>query len=665
MIHIEKDFNQVPEFLRSDKINKYIENSLEVKKVNFVSYPSIRKKIVEKLNTIYNNKCGFCESKLYESVYIEYYRPKSKYYWLFYEWSNIIPVCHACNIRKGNRFEIEGQEILEPQQNKEEWKADSKSFLAEKSLLFHPEIDYPENHLYFTINGYLHSDNHRGKYTIETCNLNRESLVVRRKDIIDNFFKKLEYLVLFLNKGLTATEMIKISEPIFKELEQASDKSNEFSLLYKNMLNNFDNFFLTDFNEKNQSSLKKIYHLYFKNNNIINTTVKIESIVIEDIQLIGIEYKDIYEDEKKILPYGLKQLHVQNFHGIKHTEFTKIPTDTQWIFLTGENGFGKTTILQSLVLGLYGNSDENGQRLTKEDFRIGIEFKNKDSNQINNVGSNEFTSFKNFVAYGSSRLNILRVGDTTKTTKTYSIFHSDGYLLNIEDKLKRYAFREKYQDKFKSIVNILCKLMPNIEKIEVVEQGNKDIVLYYEKDEKGKKHSPVELNELASGYRSIIAMVGDMIVRLSERQDIISPSDLEGIVIIDELDLHFHPNWQKKLPKLLSDTFPKIQFIVSTHSVIPFLGALENSVFLKVTRDEENGVKLHKLDINIKNLLPNTILTSPIFDFEGLIPSSNQKIEDIRTEDLYNEAIFNQIVDEKLENIAKSGSNRLDNLFGD
>ncbi len=460
-------------------------------------------------------------------------------------------------------------------------------------------------------------------------------------------------------------EMVKISEPIFKELKEASDKSNEFSLLHKNMLDNFDNFFLTDFNKTNQKNLKKIYHSNFGINNIINTTVKIKSIVIDDIQLIGIKSKDIYQDKEKILPYGVKQLHIQNFHGVKHTEFTNIPIDTQWIFLTGENGFGKTTILQSLVLGLYGNSDENGQKLTKEDFRIGIEFKNRDSNQLNNVGTSKFISFKNFVAYGSSRLNILKGGDTNKTTQTYSIFHSDGYLLNIEDVLKRYAFREKYQDKFKNIIKILCKLMPYIEKIEVVEQGNRDIVLYYEKDEQGKEHPPVEFNQLASGYRSIIAMFGDMIVRLSTRQDITSPSDLEGIVIIDELDLHFHPNWQKKLPKLLSDTFPKIQFIVSTHSVIPFLGALENSVFLKVTRDEESGVKLHKLDIDIKNLLPNTILTSPIFDFEGLIPSSNQKIEDIRTEDLYNEAVFNQIVDEKLEKIAKSGSSRLDNLFGD
>jgi len=660
MIHIEKDFNQIPKFLRNEKINKYIENNLKSKKNDFRGFHFIKRYLVNELKIIYKNKCAYCESKLYENIDIEHYRPKSKYYWLTYEWSNIFPVCRACNRHKGIKFDIEGEEVIEPQKDREEWKANSKSFLDEKPLLLHPEIDYPKEHLSFTNDGYIHSNDNRGKYTIETYNLNRESLVVRRKDVIDNFLKKLEYIIVLTNKGVVSDEIIRVTQRIFKELKQLGSKSNEFSLLYKNMSGNIDDFFLSHFNKKNQDFLKKVYESVFYK------PIDIKSIEIGKIQLIGEKSKDIYQNKEKVLPYAIKQLQVQYFHGIKHTELTNIPIDTQWIFLTGENGFGKTTILQSLVLGLYGNSDKNGNKLTKEDFSIGIEFKNRDSNQINNVGANEFVPFKNFVAYGSSRLNILESGDTSKTTessKTYSIFHPNGALLNIEYLLTRYAFRDKIQ--FEKIKNIFCTLMPHIKDIEVAVEGRVDVVYYIEKDENGNSYKRVKLEELASGYRSIIAMFGDMIMRLSERQDIASPHDLAGIVIIDELDLHFHPNWQKKLPKLLSETFPKIQFVVSTHSVIPFLGALENSVFLKVTRDEENGVKLHKLDIDIKNLLPNTILTSPLFDFEGLIPSSNQKIEEIRTEDLYNEAIFNQIVDEKLKNIATSGSSRLDNLFGD
>lgn len=113
-------------------------------------------------------------------------------------------------------------------------------------------------------------------------------------------------------------------------------------------------------------------------------------------------------------------------------------------------------------------------------------------------------------------------------------------------------------------------------------------------------------------------MIGDMLIRFYKQQpEIIEPKDFTGIVIIDELDLHFHPKWQRKLPILLSSIFPKIQFIASTHSVIPFLGAPKNSVFLKVKRNKATGIKLERIDIEIKNLLPNSILTSPIFDLEG------------------------------------------------
>lgn len=61
-----------------------------------------------------------------------------------------------------------------------------------------------------------------------------------------------------------------------------------------------------------------------------------------------------------------------------------------------------------------------------------------------------------------------------------------------------------------------------------------------------------------SGYRSIIAMVGDFIIRLSENNRFIdSFNELEGIVIIDEFDNHLHPKWQKMLVQKLTDIFPK------------------------------------------------------------------------------------------------------------
>ena len=114
-----------------------------------------------------------------------------------------------------------------------------------------------------------------------------------------------------------------------------------------------------------------------------------------------------------------------------------------------------------------------------------------------------------------------------------------------------------------------------------------DTIKYIEKDvvDGNSLYEPLPFEKIASGFRSILGVAGDMIVRFSSTQkDVENPSELKGIVIIDELDLHWHPKLQKKIPELFSQVFPKIQFIVSTYSPIPLLGAPKNSIILKVSR---------------------------------------------------------------------------------
>lgn len=79
-------------------------------------------------------------------------------------------------------------------------------------------------------------------------------------------------------------------------------------------------------------------------------------------------------------------------------------------------------------------------------------------------------------------------------------------------------------------------------------------------------------NSLSDGTRNFFAIIADMSYKcitlnphLKERALV----ETEGVVLIDELDLHLHPEWQRKIIGVLRDTFPKIQFIATTHS--PFL----------------------------------------------------------------------------------------------
>lgn len=360
------------------------------------------------------------------------------------------------------------------------------------------------------------------------------------------------------------------------------------------------------------------------------------------------------------LPFSVKQFRIKNYNGIVETGISGIPLDSQWIFLTGENGFGKTSILQALTIGLFGDRDGNRLLLDDQKYcKVAVEIYAEGKNVIKNYFDSPFKPFTNFAAYGPSRLDIqspeTQNNIAGKSSQTYSIFNTDGILLNIEFELVMLYISGKKAE-FITVKQTLLELLPYIKDIVVDKEMHKVFYIEKETGENGRSYKPLPFNKLASGHKSIIALVGDILIRLKKQQPkVFNPNDLSGIVLIDELELHLHPKYQRVLPTFLSTVFPKIQFIVSTNSVIPFLGSPEKSVICKVTRNMEYGVQLKRLELDIKNLLPNAILTSPLFDLEsGFIPASNKKFSKIRTEDTYRKIIENDEKRRRLEEFEDS-----------
>lgn len=82
----------------------------------------------------------------------------------------------------------------------------------------------------------------------------------------------------------------------------------------------------------------------------------------------------------------------------------------------------------------------------------------------------------------------------------------------------------------------------------------------------------ISFDMLSSGYKSIIRLAGDIAyraIKLNPHKGINAVKDTQGIVLIDELDMHLHPSWQKQIVNLMKNAFPNIQFIVTSHS--PFI----------------------------------------------------------------------------------------------
>ncbi len=132
---------------------------------------------------------------------------------------------------------------------------------------------------------------------------------------------------------------------------------------------------------------------------------------------------------------------------------------------------------------------------------------------------------------------------------------------------------------------------------------------------------------LSDGYRSILALAGDLIWRLILAfPDSSDPLLERGVALIDELDIHLHPKWQRQVAMVLRKIFPNLQFFVATHSPLVAAGAGEDALTLRF--DFHNGRSTVDRVKNIAALSVDRILQSEAF---GLIstysPQTEEKIQ--------------------------------------
>lgn len=159
----QKELHHVCEVLptlgkRGDKRNEHIKNAIYNGKIT----ENGEKTVLKELSDLYKGKCAYCEKR--NALEIEHYRPKLRviedtahlgYYWLAYEWTNLVPACHTCNKiagGKGNSFPImkEGTRVYRPTYHEDNTQinithsyANSAALCGEKPYLLHPEIDEP------------------------------------------------------------------------------------------------------------------------------------------------------------------------------------------------------------------------------------------------------------------------------------------------------------------------------------------------------------------------------------------------------------------------------------------------------------------------------------------------------------------------------------------
>ncbi len=329
----------------------------------------------------------------------------------------------------------------------------------------------------------------------------------------------------------------------------------------------------------------------------------------------------------------LDAIKIQNYFSIKNIEITNLK-DRKEIYFVGGNGEGKTVLLQAIVLAL--KKEYSGQI---------IEYI-RDEKEVELFVKDEFTeeysdnkNIQNVFAYGINR------------NKVREKFDEYGYagLFDTSD-FKDTTFLKKPLDLLKNDSTLVQ---------EFIEKLNNDILindLKVEKDESGKvsfieKHNEkefkIDFEILSEGYKSTIIWICDLTARLIENQKNIKKLvEFKAIVLVDEVDLYLHPKWKYDFVYNLRKVFPKIQFIMITHSTATILGASKDAIFYKIYK--ENGeTKVSQPISSIKNLMANNLSTSPLFDM--ITARARNSDEKLKTDEDYIYTKIHEIVSEQVK----------------
>lgn len=177
----------------------------------------------------------------------------------------------------------------------------------------------------------------------------------------------------------------------------------------------------------------------------------------------------------------------------------------------------------------------------------------------------------------------------------------------------------------------------------LVKEGENVSVMYdFEEEEVmielGDEIIPLRL--MSAGYRSVIGMVADLAFRMS----ILNPQlkedavkETPGVVLIDEIDLHLHPKWQWRIVEDLKRTFPKVQFIATTHAPIVISSCEEGEI---IRLSEEEGSLSDKNEGSPFGWLVEDILTE-IMGTSPRVPAVQKNIEEV--ERLYSKKLHGKI----------------------
>lgn len=271
----------------------------------------------------------------------------------------------------------------------------------------------------------------------------------------------------------------------------------------------------------------------------------------------------------------ISEILIRAVRHIRDFKITLSKTEKKHLIITGKNGSGKTSLLEQILLfirlialpasGLRDYIGTDNYIDNNETFGLKIE----GEGQTAHLGHNMFLFFE------ARRKPEFEKPESIERLSEYSGKKLLKYLLN-QTADRAFALEQKENTAVEEIEDWLGSFTQQLRDI----YGDPDLEFKFDRKDfnyyihqKGK--NPVTLSQLPDGFASIIEIIAELLMQVEAKG--LKAKDAIGIVLIDEIETHLHIELQKRILPLLTSFFPKIQFIVTTHS--PFvLSSIKNAV---------------------------------------------------------------------------------------
>jgi uncharacterized protein (TIGR02646 family) len=613
MIHVNRNRVPRPKYLDGQEVLLAYEKAAtffsKSGKIRAQAYYSVDRAydaapVLTALFELFGRKCAFCESPASEvkarssssrasrkpaevEVRPGHFRPPDgaaeldgrvsleHYWWLTYEWENLYPICKDCTRAKGPRFPmaLHGKRVS-PRT------AYTQVIELEHPLLLDPCHDDPSKYLIFSKDGRVSSETVSGRTTIEVFALNRHALVMARA------------------KAMRENKDVEV------------DPKHPFAAARRQVVLGSG---LRLHKPSAAKQIKAAFEVY-------------ES----GLEAFGLESAAAPRQEYFIKSRMIERIELENFRLFRKLALglSSASEAAPWLMLLGENGLGKSTLLQAVALALMGDRLRARFRFEPRSFlRHGT---TRGTVRIFLTGVREPVELiitpRGFRASAPPKALLLAYGATRlfgqKRAKSRGAAGRHARVQNLFDPFAMLSnpttfFRGLPDSRRDAAARAAKSLLNLADDVRIVRASGDRMQIV-------KKGGRESFDDLSDGYRSMLALASDiMAVMFDQWEDM---KTAEGIVLLDELENHLHPTWKMRVVSSLRSVFPRVQFITTTHDPLCLRG-LQNGEVAVLQRADDGSVFARVDDLPaVAGLRVDQLLTSEHF---GLASTTDPATEEL------------------------------------